>query len=341
MGNQSADSNVKNKILWLSIVQGWAILLVVVGHVNAYTYAPSGPEEYGFAHMVKTFCYSFHMPLFMFVSGGLLFYTRIDRKWSTGRLYADKLKRLMIPYAVFSVFALVLKSLLSSYAKRSAELSPSALAGAIVDPANGPLAEMWFVATLMWLMLMYPVYKAALKWQWTELTLLGMTLLPLLFGTDLHVRGWFNLAGVLRYAFYFVGGMLFFKHRLYARFEGRIGWAVGFTACYVAEMALGPLPSVAVASTGILMSVAWGVWIADKAPGIFSSFRDHSFQIFLVGIFPQMFVELFLWKRLHGEWLQLPYYFVSCLLAIAAAVILSRLAARLKPSWLRWCFGLK
>ena len=92
---------------------------------------------------------------------------------------------------------------------------------------------------------------------------------------------------------------------------------------------------------GILMSLAWGVWIADRFPKLFSSFRDHSFQIFLVGIFPQMFVELFLWKRLHHEWLQIPYYLLSCVLALAFAVAVSRMASREKTPWLRWCFGLK
>lgn len=339
--NTVASPPGQNKIVWLSIIQGWAILLVVIGHVNAFTYSDVENEMYPLARVIHSLIYAFHMPLFMFVSGGLLYYTRIDRSWPTPRLYVDKIKRLLIPYIFFSIFTLILKGLLSSYTKRGAEMTVAGFVNTLWDPANGPLGEMWFIGTLMWLMAMYPVYKIALKWQWTELILLAMTLLPFLLSADVRINGWLNVAAVPQYAFFFITGILFFKYKLYGLLEHRLWVTVILTAAFVAEnYYIDNIPLVKQV-TGILMSFGWGIWIADRAPRLFDSFRDHSFQIFLLGIFPQMFVELFVWKRFHNEWLQIPYYLLSCALAIVFAVFVSKYAGRIKTPWIRWCLGLK
>lgn len=339
---KEGPNHTNNKILWLSIVQGWAILLVVIGHVNGFTYNANENEMYPLSAIIHTLVYSFHMPLFMFVSGGLLWCTRLERNWSIPRLYADKLKRLMIPYIFFSTFTLLLKSFLSSFTKRGAEISLDGLTQALVDPVNGPLNEMWFVGTLMWLMFMYPVYKAALRWQWTELLLLIMTLLPFVFSLNMSIKGWLNISAVPRYAFFFVGGLLFFKYRLYRFFEKRIWPAISLTLLFIASVVI-VKDGVTLLSPclGILMSIAWGVWIADRLPNLFGTFRDYSFQVFLLGIFPQMFIELFLWKRFHNNWLQVPYYAVSCIAALLFAVLVGKLVSKIKTPWIRWCFGLK
>ena len=57
------------KINWISILQGWSMLLVVIGHVtltNKFN-DPSTP----ISTMIETIIYRFHMPLFIFVSGFL------------------------------------------------------------------------------------------------------------------------------------------------------------------------------------------------------------------------------------------------------------------------------
>lgn len=63
----------KKRINWLLILQGWAMLWVVIGHAFLGV-AGEGPAwENGLFH----FAYSFHMPLFMLVSGWLFYLTRL------------------------------------------------------------------------------------------------------------------------------------------------------------------------------------------------------------------------------------------------------------------------
>ena len=70
----------KKRINWLLILQGWAMLWVVIGHAFLGV-AGEGPAwENASFH----FAYSFHMPLFMLVSGWLFYLTRLrvcETKW--------------------------------------------------------------------------------------------------------------------------------------------------------------------------------------------------------------------------------------------------------------------
>lgn len=337
----AAASATKEKILWLSIVQGWAILLVVVGHVNCYTYAAEG-EMYGLSTWVTRLCYAFHMPLFMFVSGGLLYYSRLAKGWSAKAVYADKFKRLVLPYLFFILLAMVLKGVLGGYSKRGAvDISLPTYLSALFNPSEGPLAEMWFVATLLWFMVMYPLFRWSMRNQYLEMGLLAVTLLPFIAGMPWDTNGWFNLGGVPRYAFYFFGGMLFFKYRLYRYARGRVWVAAVLTGLFLACVFAQRDGSAFTATAGILMSVAWGVIAEERFPRLFSSFRDYSFQIFLIGIFPQMFLELFLWRRFPYEGLQIPFYIISCCAALMTAVIVSKCVKRIPSRIARRFFGLK
>ena len=65
--------NIK-KINWLSILQGWAMFWVVVGH------SPLSMDETipAYVKFLYEFAYSFHMPLFILVSGFLFQMTRLN-----------------------------------------------------------------------------------------------------------------------------------------------------------------------------------------------------------------------------------------------------------------------
>lgn len=101
---------MNKKILFL---QCFGILLVVLGH--------SGEN----IPYLSKWIYSFHMPLFIFISGYLLDYTSkngID-KINLFNFINKKIKRLLIPYFVISSLAYVPKYLLGKFALRPLELT--------------------------------------------------------------------------------------------------------------------------------------------------------------------------------------------------------------------------
>ena len=78
MNNNMAEP--KKKINWLLILQGWTMLWVVIGH--AFLGKPGeGPQ---WENVLTYFAYSFHMPLFMLVSGWLFYLTRLRVSVLTG-----------------------------------------------------------------------------------------------------------------------------------------------------------------------------------------------------------------------------------------------------------------
>ena len=55
----------KERQHWLDVVKGLAIILVVIGHVGSTYGGESASQSFNTIH---AFIYSFHMPLFMFIS---------------------------------------------------------------------------------------------------------------------------------------------------------------------------------------------------------------------------------------------------------------------------------
>lgn len=94
-----ANSLMKqNKSLkFISFLQTLAIILVVTGH-SLHEY----PENNGFSTLAYHLIYSFHMPLFIFISGYLFRYTQTNKE--TPQPYSTFFKKNPTPYSALSVF---------------------------------------------------------------------------------------------------------------------------------------------------------------------------------------------------------------------------------------------
>ncbi|WP_300935066.1 hypothetical protein [uncultured Muribaculum sp.] len=69
--------------------------------------------------------------------------------------------------------------------------------------------------------------------------------------------------------------------------------------------------------------------------------NGFNYHVFLVGIFPQMFLELLVWKRIHSEVFLVPFYFISVVAALAVGVFVSKIGSKISFPFLRWCLGLR
>lgn len=87
----------RERIDYLDIAKGIGMLLVVIGHVD---YVDAS---------IRNYIFSFHMPLFLFVSGMLLWYKQEEQSgWSV--LIGKKARNLLLPYFLFSFLYLVIES---------------------------------------------------------------------------------------------------------------------------------------------------------------------------------------------------------------------------------------
>ena len=171
------------KIYWISILQGWSMLLVVIGHVTLTNIFenPATP----ISAEVERIIYGFHMPLFMFISGGLFYYTKIRKGKKYGVTIRDKAKRLLAPFIFFTQ-----------------------IINSVLYPASNPLGEMWFIITLFIIFLFYPVFKWSLQWNKCIVSVwITALLLNLFFPKDIEILCFSQVA---YYLVYFYSGLLFF-----------------------------------------------------------------------------------------------------------------------------------
>lgn len=88
MFNESTNLS-KNRIDWIDTAKGIGILLVVFGH--AFTMENS---------LIKIYIYSFHLPLFFFLSGLLFKYEKYKSYFA---FLSSKVKTLIVPYLFFCI----------------------------------------------------------------------------------------------------------------------------------------------------------------------------------------------------------------------------------------------
>lgn len=145
----------KKKIEWLSVLQGFSMLLVVIGHVSL-TNVPGDPST-PVATGIERVIYTFHMPLFIFISGWIFYYTCIGREKPYRDMLVSKVRRLAVPFFFFTFVAMVLKLALPQLMHRVVDMEE--IINTFVFFRSNPLGEMWFVIVLFELMLLYPIYK--------------------------------------------------------------------------------------------------------------------------------------------------------------------------------------
>lgn len=89
------------------LLKAYTIILVVLAHVT-WMYSGKGAisiPENQILTWLSSYIYSFHMPLFVFISGGIYYIgKRIRKKYNNRKSFIiNKAKRLLIPYFVFSL----------------------------------------------------------------------------------------------------------------------------------------------------------------------------------------------------------------------------------------------
>ena len=121
------DERSEGRIVWLDAARGIGILLIVAGHILPMTLP------------ISHFIYSFHVPLFFFLSGMVL-QTRSVCSQPFTRFVGKKAGSLLYPYAVFSVLSLACERVFDSLDRFGGSVPSTVLL-----LGDGPL---WFLPAL-------------------------------------------------------------------------------------------------------------------------------------------------------------------------------------------------
>ncbi len=314
------------------------MLCVVIGHAPLLSIMDGVvPPEPVFT--LYKMVYAFHMPLFVFVSGYLFQMTRIEKPVPYGKMYLEKLVRLGIPALVFIFIATIAKSLFPHEMSRPIVISIRTFVDAILFPGESALNETWFIATLLWYFALQPAWRACSKW-WVAL-ILGIVFIITFYVPTPDGDNLFCYKNALHYAVFFLMGTAAKRYNIFERpmwlYTG-IGVAVAVVITGIEHFTIGNI-QLGYALLGITLSIA-GAKTADRhIPWLFLSFRNYTYQIYLMGIFAQIAVKI-LYR--HGY---IPTYALGYILCIACGIYLpvaaSKIVEKINNKYIKILIGLK
>lgn len=151
---------------WIDNTKGFAILLVVMGHMfRGFTSA--NMYNYSSLKYVDFTIYSFHMPLFLILSGYLYAKTKkVDsyEKYKKTALY--KILNLGIPYIIFTLIQAFINIILGSKTNSTVNIID------LLKIPIKPLYHFWFLYALLVLFLIIPLLEMWIKNEYAILVVL-------------------------------------------------------------------------------------------------------------------------------------------------------------------------
>ena len=178
----------KHRVTWVDTAKGWGMLAIIVSHVMT-------------GHPVSRWLYTFHVPLFFFLSGFLF---RADRPWRT--FLNSKFKKLLLPYFALALPIIPAEAALAGSMEGFWERVGELALGVLVQRRLWPI---WFLACLFLLeILAYWLLRAVKKPAFLALTAAAMGAAGALYaGAGLPVLPW-NLDACFGVMPFFMGGYL-------------------------------------------------------------------------------------------------------------------------------------
>lgn len=127
---------MQERNVWVDYAKAIGIILVVYGHVARGVFNAGLPMDEGSYRLVDCIIYSFHMPLFFFLSG-LFFYDSLMKRGRTG-LVVNKVDTIVYPFIVWSLLQGLLEVVLSNYTNGQVTLTE------VLSLLWMPRAQFWF-----------------------------------------------------------------------------------------------------------------------------------------------------------------------------------------------------
>ena len=163
---------------FISYLQVIGIILVVLGH-SLHEY-PDG--AHGTQMILYRLIYSFHMPLFIFVSGFLMVYAgfRRGREPDTPlRFTKKKILRLIVPYVVLTLVTYFPRAAASSFADDPLPMTARGLLESLYLTEMLPIPYFWFLQACFILLvclylLLWLCHKSGVSRLWGYIARLGL-----------------------------------------------------------------------------------------------------------------------------------------------------------------------
>jgi fucose 4-O-acetylase-like acetyltransferase len=248
--------------------------------------------------MVDSVIYSFHMPLFFFLSG-LLFIASLTRRGSVGLMYS-KVETIAYPYLIWSLIQGFCEVSLSKYTNGNVTSSE------VLALAWIPRAQFWFLYALFIIFAGCSLLYVRLEKRW-YVGLLIVFALFYVFKVDLSLNFVSNF--FCSYAVFFALGICFNDVREFIDKRKGLalmvfGWlfVVGqyiFHVYYGLSYSHGGWPTLALAIVSVLFVVCVSMWLHQFTIGWLEIFGGASMSIYLMHVLPGSGIRVVLKNDFH------------------------------------------
>lgn len=201
----------RERLLALDYAKGFAIFLVVFGHLVAGD-RPEGNEWY---RTLQHLVYAFHMPLFMFLSGAAFYYSYrpvADAK-SYWQYVSKRAARLLPGFFLFSVLILGAKEAARHFlhVDNLYTTGAEALLGIVLHPGASVAKSLWYVFVLMQFCIFFPLLITVARGNLRVVLLVSAAIHGATLFVD--ITKMFALDQFCEYTLYFALGIVFIENR--------------------------------------------------------------------------------------------------------------------------------
>lgn len=321
----------KNKITWIAILQGVTMFLVVLGHSDL-----AQRENIPWLNELYGFFSSFRMPLFLLTSGYLFYLTRISREKEYLFVVKDKLKRLGIPLLCFTIIGLIFKLLASSLVKNPVDFNGvQDVFLMLLGLKPNALGALWFIQITLLYMMFYPLYCKVLKSHVATLVLLVVLVISHYFFPE--GINFLLLSKAMRLAIFFFMGIVIGRYKLDLLLPAKPSILLCTVILYVLCYFVG-LRGLLLSLSGIVMTITFAKVAERYIPSLFGSFRNNTYQIYLLSVFPQMAVEM-IYRKMGGDYFML-FFIANVFIGLYFPILVVRIVEKLNWRWLKAVVGM-
>lgn len=187
---------------WVDCAKAIGAILVVYGHVARGLYNAGIAIPAHYYRLADSIVYSFHMPLFFFLSG-LFFYTSLQKRGALGLAF-NKVDTIVYPYILWSILQGSVEVVLSSYTNGNVTFTE-------VFTLWDPRAQFWFLYALFFIFLVSIAIFSAVPFRWLVAVFIAVCALHLARGA---LPGFKVVLFVANNLVYFIFGVVFTRFNL-------------------------------------------------------------------------------------------------------------------------------
>lgn len=286
--NTSA-TNEKGRNTLMAFLTVFTTILVVLGHCDM---TPDYKKTWIFRWI-----YSFHMPLFFFISGFLFCLTNppkriVSTKYSS--FTKKKFIRLIIPFIVIDSTIFIIKATLFSESEIIQHPIELTIQSYYHHLLIQPIGFMWFLPTLFLIFIfVFPLWKYIKSHHSLKAILVTSIIiysLSFVASIDKDAIRFLQFSRSIFYLAFFWTGILYCEFSsIIDRFLSKYWIIVFFISGVISIFFIGN--SIVRTSAGILLSIIIGLLISDKTPSWILNCTAFTYTIYLLSYFPQMLVK--------------------------------------------------